>query len=92
MINADSEKRRKTLIRVHLSTAPEAKWSLVIEESSGTRFMGRREYYSTRVLLEYLVQILVIYDYRPGVGKMIPFTIPGFQTPCGTILGTVNEP
>ena len=29
MINADSEKRRKTLIRVHLSTAPEAKWSLV---------------------------------------------------------------
>ena len=30
MINADSEKRRKTLIRVHLSTAPEAKWSLVL--------------------------------------------------------------
>ena len=34
MINADSEKRRKTLIRVHLSTAPEAKWSLVFSEGN----------------------------------------------------------
>ena len=30
--------------------------------------------------------------YAPGVGKMIPFTIPEFQIPYGTILGTVNEP
>ena len=29
MINADSEKRRKTLIRVHLSTSPEAERSVV---------------------------------------------------------------
>ena len=29
IINADSEKRRKTLIRVHLSTSPEAEWSVV---------------------------------------------------------------
>ena len=26
-----------------------------------------------------------------GVGKMISFTILGFLTTCGTILGTVNE-
>ena len=31
-------------------------------------------------------------QYQPGVGKMIPFTIPEFQIPYGTILGTVNEP
>ena len=40
MINADSEKRRKTLIRVHLSTSSEAErsvvmcyWSTVLEPS-----------------------------------------------------------
>ena len=30
MINADSEKRRKTLIRVHLSTSSEAERSVVV--------------------------------------------------------------
>ena len=30
--------------------------------------------------------------FCPGRGKMIPFTILGFRTPCGSIPGTVNEP
>ena len=45
--------------------------------------------------MSYSTQYETQYKYyysEAGVGKMIPFTIPGFQTPCGTILGTVNEP
>ena len=63
MINADSEKRRKTFIRVHLSTSSEAERSVVIAVRIAGPSCVAHTYDWILLVAMYQVQVLCIVQY-----------------------------